>query len=388
MYFFYMIQKYVLSKKNYQLFKKHSYITPEFQLLLCVIKIILLKTSIPLPTNNYDESKLLQLIKRNNLSAFIAAHIHLFQELEKIKPSITQLSKINLSKNLLLQADLLKVIDLTTENNLYLVLFKGHPVNEMIYGNNNGRTSTDIDIMLPPEELQLLENILFEKEYIIDRPSFEMNEKEFKLFLKIDNKKSYFSPNKSKLDVHFKLFKNPYLIALPKEEEKYLLRTTFFNRNIYRMNNQYTLLYLMVDGKIHYWEKMMWLIDIVKLMEKMSENELSASYDLAKKNKLDHLFIATISLCNVVFESPIPPPFENKITSKHAEYIMLALKSLSGKNNSKLSKWKQRVSMKPDLKYFLYQISLFPTRDINIVRIPFAKRILYPLFRPITHLFS
>lgn len=357
-------------------------------MVLAMVKTILSATNEPLPIIKYDNDKLIQYISRNNLNAFITAHMDRFPELEHLKNTLVKRARKSLTKNLLLQADLLKIVDLAKEHNIDMVLFKGHPVNEMIYGNSNVRTSTDVDICIPPAQLLQMEKILVEKGYTEDSRNLQLNEKEFDLFLKIDNEKSYFSPTQSKLDVHFKLFKNPYLLALPKNENDYLIREQYCNRVIYRMNNEYTLLYLMVHGKIHYWDKMIWLIDIVKFIQKLSAEELMRSYEVAQKNKLENIFLGTLSLCNVVLEMPIPNGFEDKISSKQAEYVMLGLKSLAGKKTSKLSEWRQRIFMKPSAKFFLYQLSLFPVRDMNIVKIPFAKRILYPVLRPITYLLS
>ncbi len=368
--------------------KKHNYITPEFQMVLAIVKNILFNTTTPLPQLNYDQNKLLKYISQNNLNAFIAAHIDKFPELIDLKKRIIRNAKKSLTKNLLLQADLLRIIDLAREEKIHLVLFKGHPVNEMIYGNSNVRTSTDVDICVPPSQLLLMEKLLLEKGYSEDSRNLQLNKKEFELFLKNDNEKGYFSPTKSKVDVHFKLFKNPHILKLPQEEHDYLVRTTYCNRPIYKMNNAYTMLYLVSHGKIHYWEKMMWLIDIVYFLSKFNEEELVELLDLAKKNKLDQVLLGTISLCNVAFEMPIPKVFEDKISNKQAPYVLHGLKSLATNKTSKFSKWKQRVFMKSDLKFFLYQISLFPSRDMSIVKIPFAKRLLYPLLRPITYILS
>ena len=357
-------------------------------MVLAIVKTILFNTKEPLPAVHYDHDKLIQFISRNNLNAFIAAHIERFPELENIKKALVKRARKSLSKNLQLQSDLLKIVDLAKENQIDMVLFKGHPINEMIYGNNNMRTSTDVDICVPPADLTKLEKILLEKGFVLDSPNFDLNPKEYDIFLKIDNEKGYFSPAKSKLDVHFKLFKNPYILAIPSDTSEYLVTENYCNRKIYRMNNAYTLLYLMAHGKIHYWEKMMWLVDIVLLLQKFNEEELNEVFELATKNKIENLFLGTISLCNVALGMPIPAAFSNKINNKQAPYVLQGLKSLSGKENSKISKWKQRVFMKPHLKFTLYQMSIFPLRDMNIVKLPFGRRILYPLLRPITYLFS
>jgi hypothetical protein len=357
-------------------------------MVLAIVKTILFDSSDPLPAVKYDDNKLIQYISRNNLNAFIAAHIDRFPELQSIKHALVKRARKSLTKNLLLQADLLKIVDLAKEHNIDMVLFKGHPVNEIIYGNSNVRTSTDVDICVTPNDLDALEKILLDKGYVLDSPNFELNPKEYDLFLKIDNEKGYFSPAKSKLDVHFKLFKNPYILEIPSNTSEYLVAENYCNRKIYRMNNAYTLLYLMVHGKIHYWEKMMWLIDLVLLLRKFNEEELKEVFELAKKNKIENLFLSTISLCNTAFEMPIPALFTSKINNKQAAYVLQGLKSLSGKENSKISKWKQRVFMKPHLKFTLYQMSIFPLRDMTIVKLPFGRRMLYPLLRPITYLFS
>jgi hypothetical protein len=357
-------------------------------MVLAIVKTILLKTNEPLPKINYNNEKLIQLISRNNLNAFIAAHIDRFPELERLKQAIVKRARKSLAKNLLLQADLIRIIDLAKEHNIHLVLFKGHPVNEMIYGNSNVRTSTDVDICVPPSQLLLMEKILLEKDYTEDSRNLQLNDKEFELFLKNDNEKGYYSPTKSKVDVHFKLFKNPYILQIPAEENAYLIPSVYCNRAIYRMNNAYTLLYLVSHGKIHYWEKMMWLIDIVYLLRKFNEKELEEVIELAKKNNLEKVLLGTISLCNIAFEMPIPKVFEEKINNKQATYVIDGLKSMATGKTSKLSQWKQRVFFKNNFKFFLYQISLFPSRDMNIVKIPFARRILYPILRPITYLMS
>lgn len=367
---------------------KHSYITPEFQMVLAIMKNIIHKVNAPLPKIEFDQNKLLTYFSTNNVNAFIAAHIDNFPELIHLKAAIVRRAKRSLNKNLLLQADLLRLIDLGHREKINIVLFKGHPVNEMIYGNNNSRTSTDVDICILPSDIKKLEQLLLQNGYVVDRPDFEMDEKEFELFLKVDNEKSYFSPTRTKLDVHFKLFKNPYLLELPENPSEYLIQEQYCNRKMYRLNNAYTLLYLMVHGKIHQWEKMMWLLDIVLFLRKFNEEEIQAAYELALKNKLENIFLGTISLCNVAFEMPIPECLKNKIGNKHAAYVVQGLKTLAGKNVGKFSAWKQRVFMKLDFQYTIYQLSIFPIRDMKIVRVPFAKRILYPLLRPITYLIS
>ncbi len=371
-----------------QLKKEHRYITPEFKMVLAILKNILHQKNEALPRLSIDNKKILYYLASNNLNAYVAASAHQFPELKDIKSKIWMQAKRSLRTNLALQVDLLKVIDLAQKNNIQLLLFKGHPVNEWIYGHNHLRTSTDVDVCIPPKDIPVFEKLLLEKGYINDRPTFSLNEKEFAVFLKIDNEKSYSSPTKTKLDVHFKLFKNPYLLVLPEDNSACIIEDTYYNKKIFRLNDAYTLLYLMVHGKIHYWGKMMWLVDIAKLTQKLSQETLQEAFHLAQKNKLEPLFLATLSLCNIALEMPIPHHFAEKINNKHAKYVMQGMESLSGKQPSKISQWQQRVFMKKDFRFFFYQISLFPLRDMNIVKIPFAKRLLYPLLRPITYLLS
>lgn len=368
--------------------KKHSYITPEFQLILSIVSNLVLKTNHPLPIVNVDNKILFGLIAKNNLSALISNNSHLFPELKSLEEPLQRRGKKSLNKNLLLQADLLKIIDLSISNNINLLFFKGHPINEVIYDVTHERTSTDVDIFVAIEELQKMENILLENQFVIDRPNFQMNQKQFELFEKIENEKSYFSPKKTCLDVHFKLFKNPHLLKLPNDENEYIIESRYYNRKIKRFSNAYTLIFLILHGKMHEWEKMIWLIDIVKLTQKMSGEELELAFKIAKENKIVDTFVGTYALCNTAFNFPVPEIISNKVGNKHALYVIQGLKSMSQHKLSKFTISKNKFLLKKDFKYIVYQMSLFPSRDMSLIKVPFAGRFIYPIIRPITYIIS
>ena len=378
-----------MKKPNFKLKKKHSYIIPEFQLLIQVVSCALKNEKLPKQELNIEGRFFLELAAANNLIPFLCAHKFVLEDYEELHSALGKKNARIQKKNLTLKAELVKLIDLCALHKIDLICFKGAPVNEWIYGDrNNCRTSTDVDILIPPSQMPAIHQLLVEKGYKLHEPSFEIKKTQQPLFEKIDNQQDYVSPSASKIDVHFKMFKNPHILELPSNTNEYLIEEKFMGRKIFRLNNEYTLLFLILHGIQHTWSRMIWLIDIVKILQKGDEDMLRRSYALAEKNKVDHLFVASISLCETLFSIQIPDFIREKTRLKHAHIIVSSIKMMAGKNLSKWHHMQYSFFLKSDVRYFFHEVLSFPVRDFNIMHIPYGGRIFYPILRPLNYLLS
>ncbi len=361
---------------------KHlSLFSPEFLLLCSVLSCIIHKNELIWDTR-VDYSKLKKLISKNNLSAMLYAHKNEFLVLKPIEEFLQSASKKSLIKHLQLKADFLKLWDILNQNQLKVTVYKGHYLIDAIYNQSNLRTSTDIDILIEPKDLWIVKDLLLSLGYNLVIPEYNLPEKKATIFKKIENEIAFFTPNGSLVDLHFKLFKNPYYL---KTTEWKTIETIYEGRKMQVLCMPNIFVYLIVHGKKHDWSRLKWLLDIVQFYSIFKEEDWVEVDKIIIENDLQNVLYETLKLCEVLLRAEIPMRYQQKVLNVFGDDFN-AYKILFPTKN-KLMKNLQILCERKSFKYFIHQILQFPARDLFWVNINIFPRIFHPLARPFVYLF-
>ena len=355
--------------------------TPEFRLLCAILSCITNQKKLiwDLPI---DYTVLKKTIATHNLSSLLYSKIQDFEVLHAIEDFLNRSSKKSLINHLKLKADFLKLWDILQQHNFKISVYKGHYLIDAIYNEKNIRTSTDIDILIEEKDLWKIKNLLLSLGYTLVYPEYDLPEHKASLFKKIENEIAFYTPNGCAVDLHFKLFKNPYILKT-KHWETFV--TVHEGRKMEVLPLPKIFAYLIVHGKKHDWNRLKWLLDIVQFYNIFKEEDWNLVDEIIKENDLEYMFYETLQLCEVLLGAKIPIRYQQNVLTVLADNFNPHKVLFPAKN--KFFKNLQVLWEKKSWKYFWHQILQFPARDLYWINITFLPRLLHPIARPFIFLF-
>lgn len=192
---------------------------------------------------------------------------------------LSQEYKRNTFKMLYLSAEMDRVSKIFSEDKIRLLFLKGPVIAHDLYGDISLRTSSDLDFLIPIEELDKAEAILvelgYEKEDYIKTVLNDWTWRHHHV--------TYFHPEKRlKLEIHWRL--NPGPSFEPSFEELWSRKrqSNLTNYPVYFLGKEDLFLFLVSHGARHGWSRLRWLLDIHQMTEQMIDwektNKLVKSY--------------------------------------------------------------------------------------------------------------
>lgn len=198
--------------------------------------------------------------------------------------------KLKLKQRALLQLSILIEIKDHLKDFDFLVL-KGLALSEVLYGDFTYRSSTDIDLLIPPEqEQEIIQKLVeqgfekaydYEHHYVIKRynTSIELHRKLTAVF------------NTQVLEQQ--MWAKSYEISI----EGYAFKVP---------DHQSMYLYMLINGSIHMWSRLSWVVDFINYRKKF------------KTLSKDHEFVHLEQLFDSIFS-------EGQVETKHQQLILQAL---------------------------------------------------------------
>ncbi|MBO1512379.1 nucleotidyltransferase domain-containing protein [Metabacillus bambusae] len=183
--------------------------------------------------------------------------------------------KINTFNMLQLSAEMERVSRIFIEEKIRLLFLKGPVIAHDLYGDISLRTSSDLDFLIPLEDLNkaevLLQKLGYEKE---DYIKTVLNDWKWR-----HHHVTYFHPQKRmKLEIHWRL--NPGPGFEPNFEELWMRKSKskLTSYPVFFLGKEDLFLFLVSHGARHGWSRLRWLLDI----HQMTEQDI----DWVKTNKL------------------------------------------------------------------------------------------------------
>ncbi len=299
---------------------------------------------------------------------------------------------MNLVKtNMLMTSELIKVSKLLEENGIKTISFKGPVLSAMAYGDVISRQYVDLDILVDDDRLLDSIEILKNNEYSLeDDFKLDLLKKNRSIFHDVTLRKN----NIVNIELHWRLFSDEYMTGISDLNIKENLRPfEYQNQTLNVFDNEIQILYLSIHGAKHNWERIEWLVDIVRFIENNTMN-WKRLLDLIQKTKTEKILFSTFYLCKTILDLSLPKEVEEKIEksnilkfSKRFEIFFyenfdyILHHDIESKNISKIQF---------DILYgyknkLLFIIALFePTElDYQSVKLPKYLNFLYYLIRPI-----
>lgn len=183
-----------------------------------------------------------------------------------IVQTLTRKYKRNTFQMLYLSAEMERINKLCNENEIRTIFLKGPVLSQDLYGDLSLRTSCDLDVLIPIQNLEKAEKLLLEQGYVKD---------DYIQTILSDWKWrhhhiTFFHPTRRiKLEIHWRL--NPGPGKEPGFEElwKRKRKSALTSNSVYMLGKEDLFLFLVSHGARHGWSRLRWLVDIKKLSIKI-----------------------------------------------------------------------------------------------------------------------
>ena len=245
---------------------------------------------------------------RHRVAAPVFKHLSQYGSGYVPEDALNQLKeKFKIRRSMMLQktGELIKLVRLFNDHGINALPIKGPALSMQLHGDPCMRFSTDLDIVVPKEQLMSACEAMENAGYRPMLPATGLTPKQMKIILKKSHHFGYLTPaNHIKVELHWKLTKYeafiPQLQFQTVWEEKQSIGMGGIDIPV--LSPSHTLLFLSVHGATHGWYRFTWLLDIAALLCKY-ENVRSWQDDivLSETNGTGRIMAQSFLLGSLVF---------------------------------------------------------------------------------------
>lgn len=268
---------------------------------------------------SYDEYKISSLIKKVtdwdsfSSSAFRHGVFPLVYDRLKSNSSISheiinefKATNLQISKeNILMTAELLEIVQLLQSKGIRTIVIKGPVLSQMIHGSITKRQFGDLDLLIAPEQMYEAVLILTSNGYATE---YDIKFLKNKKLLQVGKDFPVRNIESSVLvEFHWRLFASRYIetnsINLFCKDNYHC---TINNISIETLHINTMLLYLLIHGSKHYWERLEWILDIDKIIRTYTNDiDWQKITDYAEKLDVKFMFYLGLAVSEKIFQTPL-----------------------------------------------------------------------------------
>jgi len=262
------------------------------------------KTLKKLPTNAPPGNTLgvhkLQITNYESLSNFLI----------DLKSEYSQIAR----RNMLMSAELIKIMKLLKENHIEPLAFKGPALAQMAYGDITLRQYVDLDILVDENHIFSAGELITSSSYIPDSDiNFLKNDKLLDVSSDLGFRNSR---NNIYIELHWKLFRKKFSKTM--NELNIRSNSTIIEiqgKKIKTLQPDLLLVYLCSHGSKHMWERIEWITDIDRLICNVESINWEMVWGYAQKMHSINTLLLGLSLSQELFGTNLPAFIEEKLNS-------------------------------------------------------------------------
>lgn len=288
-------------------------------------------------------------------------------------------------QNMLMSADLIKVMKIFEENNIEAISFKGPILSFMVYGDIALRQYTDLDILIKKNDINKIIK-LFNNYGFTSTNSNEVSVNDFNVI-------SFFTKSGTFLEIHSEVISNNYGIKINTEEMFFTSykKQLFKNYNINIFDMEENLVYLSIHASKHLYERLSWICDIDRFINNyQDEINWNKVMEISKSLHVERMLLLTLSLSKQLFHT--------KLNKYILTLIMEDTEICKFKFDFSLDKrtylddffilLKMRSSISDKMR-FIFSSLFFPQlEDFKLIKLKGLFKIFYIFIRPLRLFFG
>lgn len=313
---------------------------------------------------------------------------------ERIKARMKKINFIIARNNITMTAELIRVVKLLSEQGIRSIAIKGPVLSHIIHGDITQRQFSDLDLLVEPSQmysaLELLSHHGYQSQYPIEFLKNTTLLKVGKDFPTTNTK------NEVLIEFHWRLFldrsikKSTIDLFSPSNHWCTLQR-----EKIETLQLDALLLYLLLHGSKHYWERLEWIVDVDRLIRLHTLTiDWGALYTMAEEMEIAFMFYLGLAVSYELLDTPLEAVVHRRIASdshilRSKEAILRELKSDGIKKEHSehisMENLKKVLLLKDSshgwLRNYLLTLLQIKELDVYVVNLPNALSPLYYFVR-------
>ena len=323
-----------------------------------------------------------------------------------LKESLAPLYQRMLQRNMRLCAETVHLIQAFQAEGIRALPLKGTTLSLQLYGGIGYRQAGDIDLLVEPamadRAIAVMQDINYEWQ-----EAKPWNNSQKQLYIRQNGEISLSSREpKISVDLHFRWSRNKYLFGLPFEQaweaSTPLMVTPSASLNVLSLEHQ--LLYLTAHGAKHKWSRLLWLLDVAVLIQKIQTLNLNDLGTLVHDEQLQRPLGQACRLMNHLLAMDIPGEFQPLCNARFVPWLTtIATQQLQASApppstpgaerpplavSSVVQSQRYEMRLKPQLAYKIssWKRLVITSKDWEILTLPESLWFLYVILRPVFYL--
>lgn len=281
----------------------------------------------------------------------------------------------------------ISITDLLRENKIPFTSLKGPLLSHRIYNDPTVRFSHDIDLLIDESKIDATIKLFLNNNYNLTEGAFWPEKKsQQELIINNGHHISFYSKElRLCVEIHWTLM---HTISVSQKKFKQIVtqnqtEVIFSGRKFTVLNPEFELLFLLLHGSRHGWERLKWLIDIKDYpLEKL---DIEAFKKLVKRFNAERIIGQTNFLLEKFFDKRLPNTIKQKQNKKLNQIAIAFIESenvLQYTNAEVKRIYLNYFLMFPGVLYKFQTLLniLFRIEDIRAINSPF--KIIYYIYRP------
>lgn len=343
--------------------------------------------------NEVDWDYVYQLARRHSVLPLIYKQL---SSIPALKIPADQLARLkanyeeNLARNLLLTAELCRILQTFEAAGIEAVPYKGPALAVCAYGKLELRRFVDLDILVRKADVLRAKELLTARGFICGTPWTDAQQA---LLLRTQHNLSLSKEDgRLVVELHWEVASSLFASSLQAEEFWGRLETMRLNNvTVKSFSTEDLLLSLCVHGSKHHWERLAWICDVSELIKTRTDLNWNVLLKRAESTKNDRMLFLGLYLANRLLDAPLPDHLKSKteagvivsLANRVEKRLFGGIEQLPVSIGESFQfNWALRAGWRARLRYcrLLFQ----PTdADIETMPLPRSLSFVYYLMRPL-----
>jgi hypothetical protein len=311
-----------------------------------------------------------------------------------IASAIASEARAIVMSDLAMIAEAVRLKRLFDEHGVPIAFLKGQTLEQLAYGTIGLRHAKDIDILIPPDCVEIAAGLLVQAGYGRVMPAAQFGDRKNAIWIRtFKNFQFANDANHSVLELHWRLSDNRYIASrLPPMSALQDVAMTDAMA-LPTLPEDHLFLYLCVHGASHCWFRLKWIADIGALIAAMPPDRLERLFVLAKERDIARPFAQAMLLSQQLFGSRAPAGLTQDRALHRAGRMLAAVAWMCIARGGGALETREVLFVHPAMRFSEYflggwrsavaqlRCGMVSEKDWLLLPLPDALSFLYPLIR-------
>lgn len=293
--------------------------------------------------------------------------------------------------NLLLTAELIRLLGLFSKNGIPALPLKGPPLAQKLYGNLALRPFADLDILVPPAYAARGSELLLTAGY---KPKRALSSSQEIAYLYFQHDRTFENhATGGYLELHWHFFSR--YVAFPLDRNRFweeLDRGAVGGIETLQLPPEEELIFLAAHGSKHHWAALGWVLDIARLIEVHAGLDWERVWSLARETGSERMVMLALRVAVEFTQVKLPANVLERVMADRAverlaRQVRDVIVGMRGDEIGERTEHRfyldSRERLRDRLHYYWFWTFTPNVRDRELADLPSGLYPLYYLFRPV-----